>query len=254
MDKSNTDTCESNTHICESDLNTGESGTPARESDAHMHVGSQANSAKKQFLAWDKEYSHLRWGGPASIRNLHAHLRPGSRVLDAGSGNGRYLRELARDYTAAGIDISLTALRSSREQLTRSGRFAEHLRASVHKLPFKARSFDGVLCYGVLQHIFREEREATVMEFRRVLKDDCFVFFEAFGSDDMRSGGEFSTPFEKSTFVRQNGLIYHYFTEEEVRALFNEFETTELKNVIKEKTFRGEVYKRHMVRGIFRKP
>jgi ubiquinone/menaquinone biosynthesis C-methylase UbiE len=254
MDKSNTETCKSNTHICESDINTGESGTSARGSDTHMHAGSLANSAKKHLLAWDKEYSHLRWGGPAPIKNLQAHLRPGSWVLDAGSGNGRYLGELARYYTAAGIDISLTALRSSREQFTRSGRFAEHLRASVHMLPFKARSFDGVLCYGVLQHIFREEREATVMEFRRVLKEGCFVFFEAFGSEDMRSGGEFSTPFEKSTFVRQNGLIYHYFTEEEVRVLFNEFETTELENVIQEKTFRGEVYKRHMVRGIFRKP
>lgn len=225
-----------------------------RESDTHTSTGSQANSAKEHFLAWDKEYSHLRWGGPASIRNLHVHLRHGARVLDAGSGNGRYLGELARYYKATGIDISLTALYSSRAQLARSGRFAEHLRASIHKLPFKARSFDGILCYGVLQHLFREEREATVMEFMRVLREGGFVFFEAFGSEDMRCGRGSSTPFEKSTFVRQNRLIYHYFTKEEVRVLFNEFETTELENVIKEKTFRGETFKRHMVRGIFRKP
>lgn len=224
------------------------------ESDAKVHSGPQANSAKEHFLAWDKEYSHLRWGGPASISNLKTYLRPGSMVLDAGSGNGRYLGELARYYTAVGMDISLTVLRSSRAQLARSGRFAEHLRASIDELPFKARSFNGILCYGVLQHLFREEREAAVMEFRRVLREGGFVFFEVFGSEDMRSGGGLSTPFEKSTFVRQNGLIYHYFTKEEVRALFNEFETTELEDVIKEKTFRGEAYKRHMVRGIFRKP
>jgi ubiquinone/menaquinone biosynthesis C-methylase UbiE len=237
-----------------SDIQTHKSDAQTCESDTEIHASSHANSAKEHFLAWDREYSHLRWGGPASIRNLQAHIRPGLRVLDAGSGNGRYLGELARYYSVAGVDISLTALRSSRAQIARSGRFAEHIKASVHKLPFKARSYDGILCYGVLQHLFREEREEAVMEFRRVLREGGFVFFEAFGSEDMRCGGGFSTPFEENTFFRQNGLIYHYFTEEEVRALFNEFETTELENIIKEKTFRGETYKRHMVRGIFRKP
>lgn len=254
MDKSDIQDSESDILISGSDTPARKLDTPAGESNTEVHTGAKAYFSKEHILAWDKEYSHLRWGGPASIRNLQAHLQAGSRILDAGSGNGRYLGELARYYTAAGIDISLTALRSSRKQLTRSGRFAEHIRASVHKLPFKARSFDGILCYGVLQHLFREEREAAVVEFKRVLRERGFIFFEAFGSEDMRCGGGLSTPFEKNTFVRQNGLIYHYFTKEEVKSLFNEFETTELENVIKEKTFRGEIYKRHMVRGIFRKP
>jgi hypothetical protein len=92
------------------------------------------------------------------------------------------------------------------------------------------------------------------MELKRVLKEGGLIFFEVFGLEDMRCGGEFSTPFEKSTFVRQNGIIYHYFTKEEVRTLFNEFEILKLENVIKEKIFRGEAYKRHMIRAIFRKP
>lgn len=245
---------ESDIHNRKPDAQTCESNNQTCERDTEVFADLQANSANEHFLAWDKEYSHLRWGGPASIRDLQAHLRPRSRILDAGSGNGRYLGELARYYTAVGVDISLTALRSSRAQLSRSGRFAEHIGASVHELPFKARSFDGILCYGVLQHLFREERGAAVMEFMRVLREGGFVFFEAFGSEDMRFGGGFSTPFEENTFARQNGLIYHYFSKEEVRGLFNNFETTELENVIKEKTFRGGAYKRHTVRGIFQKP
>jgi len=224
------------------------------KSNTHTSEDSQASSKKEHFLAWDREYPHLKWGGPASVRNLQAYLRPESRVLDAGSGNGRYLGELARYYTAVGADISLIALRSSREQLARSGRFGEHLGASVHNLPFKSLSFYGILCYGVLQHLSKEEREFTVIEFKRVLHKGGFVFFEAFGCEDMRYGGESSDPFEKSTFVRQNGIIYHYFTKEEVRELFNGFEIIELEDVIKEKTFMGEAYRRHMVRGIFRKP
>ncbi len=253
MDK--TDSCtqmnKSDTYI---QIEKPDTYTQMDKSDIHIRAGSQASSEKKHFLAWDKEYSHLKWGGPASIKNLQAYLLPESRILDAGSGNGRYLGELTRNYTAIGADISLIALRSSRAQLARSGRFAEQIGASVNNLPFKAQSFDGILCYGVLQHLFREERESTVMELKRVLKEGGFVFFEVFGSEDMRYGGEFSTPFEKSTFVRQNGIIYHYFTKEEVRTLFNGFEIIKLENVINEKTFRGEAYKRHMIRAIFRKP
>jgi ubiquinone/menaquinone biosynthesis C-methylase UbiE len=234
-------------------INMEKSDVCARKSDSEMYAGLQAKSTKEHFHAWDKEYSHLRWGGPASIKNLRVHLQPGMRVLDAGSGNGRYLGELSKYYAAVGIDISIAALHSSRAQLARNSRSAKHIRASVHELPFKARTFDGILCYGVLQHLFQEEREAAVVEFGRVLRERGFVFFEAFGSEDMRYGGVFSTPFEENTFSRQNGLIYHYFTKEEAGVLFKEFETTALEDVMKEKTFMGEVYKRHMVKGIFRK-
>lgn len=223
------------------------------KSDAYSLAGSQAAPAKNHFLAWEKEYAHLKWGGPAPIRDIQAHLVPGSRVLDAGSGNGRYLGELARHYNTIGIDVSLTALKGSRTQLARGDKFAEHIGASVSELPFKAHAFDGILCYGVLQHLFKEERESAVRRFHHILSKGGLVFFEAFGCEDMRCGGEPSIPFEERTFTRQSGIIYHYFTEREVRTLFGKFEVIELEDVIKEKIFKGETYKRHLVKGIFRK-
>lgn len=224
------------------------------KTDTFSLADSQASSTKNHFLAWDKEYTHLKWGGPAPIRDFQTRLLPGSRVLDAGSGNGRYLGELIRHYNTIGIDISLTALNVSRAQLARSGRFAEHLGASILDLPFKTRTFDGILCYGVLQHLFKAERELAVKELTHILKEGGFFFFEAFGYKDMRCGGEPSIPFEDRTFARQNGIIYHYFTREEVRALFKNLEIIELENAIKEKNFRGTVYRRHLIKGIFRKP
>jgi hypothetical protein len=86
-----------------------------------------------------------------------------------------------------------------------------------------------------------------------VLNRGGIIFFEAFGSEDMRRGGKPSVPFEENTFVRQNGIIYHYFTGEEIRSLFNGFEILQLENVIKEKKFGGEAYRRHMIKGIFQK-
>jgi SAM-dependent methyltransferase len=224
------------------------------KSDIYNPINSQTGSAKNHFLAWDREYAHLKWGGPAPVQNIQAHLLPGSRVLDAGSGNGRYLGELARHYSAIGIDISLTALNGSRAQLARSDRFAEHLGASISDLPFKTRVFEGILCYGVLQHLFKEERESAIREFRHVLRGGGLIFFEAFGCEDMRCGGEASSTFEEKTFARKNGIIYHYFTKEEVRALFKGFEIIGLEDIIKEKTFRGKAYRRHLIKGVFRKP
>ncbi len=223
------------------------------KSEIYNLENSQAGSTKNHFLAWDREYAHLKWGGPAPVRDIQIHLLPGSRILDAGSGNGRYLGELVRNYNAIGIDVSLIALNGSRTQLERSGRFAEHLGASVSDLPFKNRAFDGILCYGVLQHLFKEERESAVKEFSHILREGGFVFFEAFGCEDMRCGGDTSIPSEEKTFSRQNGIIYHYFTKEEVRALFKGFEIIGLEDVIKEKNFRGEAYRRHLIKGVFRK-
>lgn len=208
------------------------------------------------FLAWDKEYAHLQWGGPNSIAQVKEYLPEGSGLLDAGSGNGRYLKELAKYYRAVGADVSFTALQSSRTRLAKSRFAAEHVAASIHTLPFRPGSFDAVLCYGVLQHLFQSERNVAVREFKRVLRKGGLVFFEAFGSEDMRYGGEpagpAGEPAEKNTFLRQTGIIYHYFTEDEILSLFEGFEVLDFQEVKREKKFRGEVYLRQQFRGIFR--
>lgn len=205
------------------------------------------------FLSWDLEYTHIKWGGPVSIQEVRNFIYPGSRILDAGCGSGRYLEKLAEYYTAVGVDISSTALQNSRVQLLRHDREAEHLKASVHLLPFKTETFAGIFCYGVFQHLFCKERTDTAKEFGRILEKGGLVFFEAFGQEDMRYGGTPAGLGEDNTFVRQNGIIYHYFTEKEVKMLFKDFETLKLESLKKEKIFKGIPYQRHMIHGIFRK-
>ena len=39
------------------------------KSEIHNLAGSQEVSAKNHFLAWDREYAHLKWGGPAPVRD-----------------------------------------------------------------------------------------------------------------------------------------------------------------------------------------
>jgi hypothetical protein len=84
----------------------------------------------------------------------------------------------------------------------------------------------------------------------RVLKPGGMIFLEVFGIEDMRYGGE---EVEEHTFVRQSGIIYHYFTKEELQNLFSGFATNDINDVITKKIFKGESYTRHMINGIIQK-
>lgn len=199
--------------------------------------------------AWEEEYRHVSWGGPRPILAVEEVLAPGSRVLDAGCGNGRYLLPLSKKYDVVGTDISVLALSRARNYLEKSAQDAGFIASSITHLPFSDDSFDAVVCYGVLQHLFENERVLAVEELRRVLRPHGLIFFEVFGTDDMRFGG---SEVENNTFRRKGGIIYHYFTEKELESLFKGFSIEEIKSIRSEKIFRGESYTRHHIKGVVR--
>ena len=89
-----------------------------------------------------------------------AGLSPGLRVLDAGCGNGVYLRALAgRKVRAAGCDLSAGMLRGAGHPAVAC--------ADVTALPVHDGAFDVVLAIHMLYHV--PDREAAVRELRRVL-------------------------------------------------------------------------------------
>ncbi|MDK2893000.1 MAG: hypothetical protein PWQ49_1392 [Methanohalophilus sp.] len=116
--------------------------------------------------------------------------------------------------------------------------------SSATHIPFRDESFDAVLCTGVLQHLLENERKETADEITRVLKPEGILFLEAFGRDDFRYGGD---EIEPHTFARKNGIIYHYFTKDELKELFWSFEYIDFKEEKKEKIFHGKRYSRHSI-------
>jgi SAM-dependent methyltransferase len=90
-----------------------------------------------------------------------AGLAPGLRVLDAGCGNGEYLRALARrPVRAAGCDRSMGMLWAA-------AACPALLNADVAALPVRDGVFDVVLAVHMLYHV--PDREAAVRELRRIL-------------------------------------------------------------------------------------
>ncbi len=102
-----------------------------------------------------------------AVRNLP--LAPGARVLDAGCGTGRNLRELSRilNVTTHGIDASAEAAAS----WNGDGR---RCRASVNELPYAGESFSVVASVDLLQEA-SVKPDRAIREMARVLRVGGFL-------------------------------------------------------------------------------
>jgi SAM-dependent methyltransferase len=111
---------------------------------------------------------HLHW------HFLREHLHPGSAVLDAGSGAGRFSLAMAQvGCRVTLLDLSPEQLRIAREKVREAG--VEHaitgfVLGDVRRLPFRDGAFDTVVCFGaVLNYLFADTR-AALAELVRVTR------------------------------------------------------------------------------------
>ncbi len=104
-------------------------------------------------------------------------LKPGTRVLDAGCGNGRHLYEAFKQpgVWVVGLDMKSDDVWKARNMMRLLEKEGESgnggwgiFAGDITKLPFSDHSFDIVICSEVLEHI-PDEAEA-IREITRVLK------------------------------------------------------------------------------------
>ena len=104
-------------------------------------------------------------------------IKPGSRVLDAGCGEGRHLGESFRrkGVRVVGLDRSREDVVKTRNCMRLMEKEGEGgggawmtLQGDVTKLPFGDHSFDLVICSEVLEHV--PEDDKAIAEIVRVLK------------------------------------------------------------------------------------
>lgn len=102
----------------------------------------------------------------ARICELVRTQLPCDSFLDAGCGDGRYLRALDAELPGriAGVDISERILETARSAIPR----ATLQQANLEALPFADASFELVLCTQVIEHVL--DAGAGVAELARVLQ------------------------------------------------------------------------------------
>ena len=119
-----------------------------------------------------------QWYGARSELRYKQYVEGGHFFLDAGCG-GEPRRNLSLDFEDhVCVDISLTGLRSAREQL---GTIGSYVKADLAALPFKDASFDGTLASHCLYHVDRDLQQVVLRELYRVTgkNKNILVFYSS---------------------------------------------------------------------------
>lgn len=116
-----------------------------------------------------------------TLRALQEHLpAPPARILDCGSGPGRYALELARmGYEVTLFDLSSNNLETARRKAEEAGlQMAGYELGDARSMErFADSSYDAVLLLGPLYHLFDEaDRIRALFEASRVLKPGGSIF------------------------------------------------------------------------------
>lgn len=175
----------------------------------------QSQCVKASLGAWDKDYRcrGRLWG---SATKGIPDLPEGSAVLELGCGDGKTLSAMSgRGWRIAALDISAEALHLSK--IAAPG--ASHLLGDARCLPFKDESFDAIIAFHITGHLLLADRKIVSSEAARVLRKGGKLFLREFDAYDMRSGK--GAEVELRTRRRGEGVITHYFTEDEVAELFS---------------------------------
>lgn len=146
---------------------------------------------KEGYALWSKLYDHEK-NPLITIEeprvNQILKTIPYSRVLDAGTGTGRYALKLAQGGAqVTAIDISPEMLAVAQEVSRNEGLKITYLFASLeNRLPFNSAIFDLVVCTLTLTHI--SNMANAIQEFHRVLKKEGHLLITDFHPDGVAQG------------------------------------------------------------------
>jgi 2-polyprenyl-3-methyl-5-hydroxy-6-metoxy-1,4-benzoquinol methylase len=172
------------------------------------------------------KYSHV-WGEThsksAEIALLLFRKHKVNQILVPGSGYGRNSRLFSTSgFDVTGIEISdeACALAQEYDPATKlyNGSFLEN---SLVQGPYQ-----GIYCFNVLQLFLKPDRIRFVQKSAQLLSPKGLMFFTGISDQDPSFGqGE---EVEENTFAVQPDKTLHFFTLEDLRAHFEEFEILEV--------------------------
>ena len=203
-----------------------------------------------QREAWDYRYrmKGRQWGNaPTEI----SELPDSGIILELGVGDGKNLR--ARRLSGAyyiGLDFSREALYLCQKEPVLSG--IPLLLADACHIPIRDALVNKVYAHHILGHLSSLLTPVLISEIFRVLCPNGQLIITVFSSGDMRDNT--GKEVEPSTYLRGDGIITRYYTEDMIRALCPGFIIREINRIEWPMRIRGKEYNRSFFTGLFEKP
>jgi SAM-dependent methyltransferase len=166
---------------------------------------------------------------PAIVELLKS--RNARTVLDLGSGSGRHTAYLAANgFAVYAFDESPEGIEITRRLLSEENLSADlRVHGMTERLPYDDSFFDAIVSTQVIHHARVAEIKGIVGEIGRVLKRGGFIFITV---PKEKNQGENFREIEPGTFIpldgHEKGMPHHYFTPDELRDLFSDFDVTDI--------------------------
>ena len=115
------------------------------------------------------------------LEDLALRLPENAKVLDAGCGAGVPVTQiLSKRFNVTGVDFSEAQIELARKNVPNASFFCQ----DMTQLDFPGSTFDAVCSYYAIIHIPREEHQALLANFHRILKSDGLALL-CLGAENM---------------------------------------------------------------------
>tara|TARA_R110001583_G_scaffold47611_1_gene149051 strand:+ start:6378 stop:7016 length:639 start_codon:yes stop_codon:yes gene_type:complete len=168
-------------------------------------------------------------GLPITIKELITKkIVKACKAIDIGCGLGNYSRELAKvGFEMTGVDFSNVAIEKAEKLANKDNLSIEFLVADfTQELKLNLPEFEFAFDYGLLHHVFPEDREIYARNVAKLLNENAFYLSIAFNEED--------DYFEGKGKYRQTptGSVLYFSNTDEIQELFSPlFHILDLKNI-----------------------
>lgn len=158
-----------------------------------------------------------------------------SSALDIGCGGGRHIIHMAKHgLRTAGLDNAPTALRMTRQWLNQEKLDARLVLGDMRTpLPFASNSFDAILSTQVIHHALLATVIGTAREIERIVRPRGVILLSIPARRPSMTESAEHALLEPNTYAptggEEKGLPHHFFSPEEFRDIFPNFEVLDLR-------------------------